>query len=156
MDFTDGDNFYKALSAKVNVAKVGDSNGSHGVTSEFLYQKWFISTEEDRITVQHTKQRGIRKILHPSLSQRFNTNDRALRYNRMQHSVFADTIQAVTVSSRGNQYAQVYSTNFGWSRSHPMNRKGDAHETLYLFLKDIWCSTQYCDGWIKGTNPWVV
>ena len=53
----------------------------------------------------------------------------------MQHSVFADTIQAVTVSSRGNQYAQVYSTNFGWSRSHPMNRKGDAHETLYLFFK---------------------
>ena len=117
------------------MAKVGDSNGSHGVTSEFLYQKWFISTEEDRITVQHTKQRGIRKILHPSLSQQFNTNDRALRYNRMQHSVFADTIQAVTVSSRGNQYAQVYSTNFGWSRSHPMNRKGDAHETLYLFFK---------------------
>ena len=38
-DFTDDDNFYKALNAKVNVANVGASKGRHGLTSESLTQK---------------------------------------------------------------------------------------------------------------------
>ena len=39
VDFTDGDNFYKTLNTKLNVAKFGASKGSHGVTSESLSQK---------------------------------------------------------------------------------------------------------------------
>ena len=37
--FTDDDNFFNALNAKVNAARVGGSKGRHGVTSEYLYQK---------------------------------------------------------------------------------------------------------------------
>ena len=44
-------------------------------------------------------------------------------------------MQAGTVSRRMNQYAQVYSTDFGWSRAHPMKNKGDAHENLFLLFK---------------------
>ena len=54
MDFTDEDNFYKELNAKVDVAKVGASKGGHGVTLESLYHKCFISPEADIRTVQHT------------------------------------------------------------------------------------------------------
>ena len=43
-------------------------------------------------------------------------------------------MQEGTVFSKGNRYAQVYSTKFGWSRAHPMNSKGDAHETMSLFF----------------------
>ena len=85
--------------------------------------------------MQHTTQRGIRTILHPSLPRRFNTNDRALGYNRLHNSVFTDKMQAGTVLRRGNWYAQVYSTEFGWSRAHPMERKEDSHETLSLLFK---------------------
>ena len=113
MDFTDDENVYKTLNAKVNVANVGAYKGRHGVTLESLYQIWFISLDASRRTVNNTTQRGIRKILHPYLSCQFNTNDRALRYNRVQHSVFTDTIQAGPVLMRGNQYEQVYSTGFG-------------------------------------------
>ena len=56
-------------------------------------------------------------------------------YNRLQHSAFTNTIQAGTVSRRVNRYAQVYSTKFGWSRSHPMKRKGNAHESMSLLFK---------------------
>ena len=55
-------------------------------------------------------------------------------YNRLQNSVFADTMKAGNVSRRGNWYAQVYSTEFFWSIAHPMKRKGDSHETLSLFF----------------------
>ena len=43
VDFTDDDNFYKALNVKVKVAKVGASKRKHGVTSESLSQKWLFS-----------------------------------------------------------------------------------------------------------------
>ena len=108
------------------MGKVGASKGRHVVTSESLSQKWLISPELTRITVQHKIQRGIRKILHPSLLRRFKTNYRELMYNRLQHSVFTNKIQAGTVSRSGNWYAQVYSSRFAWARAHPMKRKGDA------------------------------
>ena len=59
VDFTDEDNFYKALNAKVNVDKVGASKGRHGVTLDSLSQKWLILPEEERRTQQHTIQQGI-------------------------------------------------------------------------------------------------
>ena len=85
--------------------------------------------------MQHTTQQGIRTIMHPYLSRKCNTNDQALRYNRLQHSVFTDTMKVGTVLRRGNWYAQVYSTKFVWSRAHQTKRKGDAHETLSLLFK---------------------
>ena len=97
VDFTDDDDFYTAINAKVNVAKVGASKGRHGVTSEHLYQKWLISPEEDRRTVQHKTQRVITAVLHPSLLRQINTNDLALRYISLQHSVLTNTIQTGTV-----------------------------------------------------------
>ena len=74
LDFTDDENFYKALNAKFNVDKVGASKGRHGVTSESLSQKWSISPEVARIIVQHTTKRGIRTILHLPLLRQFKTN----------------------------------------------------------------------------------
>ena len=58
-----------------------------------------------------------------------------MRYNRLQQNVFTVTIQAVTVSIRNNWHAQVYSTEFGWSRVHLIKNKGYAHKTLYLLFK---------------------
>ena len=75
VNFTDDDNDHKALNSKFNVAKVGVSKGRHGVTSESLSQKWSISPEEERRTVQYSIQRGIRTILYPSLARKFKTND---------------------------------------------------------------------------------
>ena len=124
MDFKDEDNSYKVLNPKVNVVKVGTYKGRHGVTLDSLSQKWVISTEAARRTVQHKTKQGISTTLHPDLLRLINTNDRTLRHNRLQHSVFIDTMQAGTFSMRVNWYAQVYSTKFGWSRAHPMKRKG--------------------------------
>ena len=43
----------------------------------------------------------------------------------------------ITVSRRGNKYAQVCATDFGWARAFPMTFRSDAHETfLLLFAKD--------------------
>ena len=40
-----------------------------------------------------------------------------------------------TVSKRGNKYAEIFATDFGWARAYPMKRKGEAHEALSLLFQ---------------------
>ena len=65
------------------------------------------------MTVQHTTHKGIRTTLHPSVLFQLKINERALRYNRLQHNIPTDTIHADTVHRRGNKYAHVYLTGIG-------------------------------------------
>ena len=58
-------------------------------------------------------------------------NDRQLRYRRLSHYMFTDTLESrVTSWFCQNKYAQVFATRFGWVRVYPMKKKSDAHEGL--------------------------
>ena len=46
-----------------------------------------------------------------------------------------DTLFASTVSGRGNRYAQIFATNFGWSQSFSMKVKSEAYEALFLLFQ---------------------
>ena len=104
-----------------------------------LAKSWGIGLETAARTIEATTQRGLRTVLHNTLSQRFRTNDRQLRYQRLMHEVFTDTLESPVPSwFRQNRYAQVFATRFGWSRVFPMRHKADAHEGLSLLAQ--------CDG----------
>lgn len=111
------------------------SQTKHQVDAPTLAKRWGIPLDRAKRTVTKTTQRGVRRCPNPALTRRFPTNDRMLRYPRLPHPVFTDTLIAGTTSRRGNKYAQVYGTSFGWSRAYPMKNKGDSHETLSVFLK---------------------
>ena len=68
----------------------------------------------------------------PTLSRRFRTNDRQLRYRRLPVDMFTDTMISKTLSRRGNKCAQIFATADGWTRAYPMERKSQAHEALSL------------------------
>ena len=103
-----------------------------------LAEKWGVGLEAACCTLECTNQRGLWTVIHPSLSRRVQTNDRRLQYKRLQHDVFGDTLLARTKSKRGNKYAEVFFTKFGWSRVFPMAKYGVAHEALsLLFQRDI-------------------
>jgi hypothetical protein len=53
----------------------------------------------------------------------------------MPHPVFGNTMFAGTESKNGNKCCQVFATNFGWARAHPLKQKGEAHEALSFMLK---------------------
>jgi hypothetical protein len=53
----------------------------------------------------------------------------------MPHPVFGDTMFAETESKNDNKCCQVFATNFGWARAHPLKQKGEAHEALLLMFK---------------------
>ena len=89
-------------------------------------------------TLDFTTQRGLRKVLHPSLSQIFRINYWQFQYKWLQHDVFGDTLFSRTNSKRGNKYAELFVSKFGWLRAFPMAKRGGIHEALSLFFE--------CDG----------
>ena len=48
---------------------------------------------------------------------------------------FGDTFLAGTKSKRGNKYAKLFVTKFGWLRVFPMDKKEYAHEALSLLFQ---------------------
>ena len=51
--------------------------------------------------------------------------------------MFTDTLESTVASKRGNKYAQIFATQFGWTRAYPMAKKSDAHHGLSLmFARD--------------------
>ena len=100
-----------------------------------LARNWGIDLTTARRTVGVTTQRGVRTVLHPTLSRRFRTNDRQLRYRRLPIDCFTDTLISNTASRRNNKYAQIFATSDGWCRAYPMRKKSLAHEALSLLFQ---------------------
>ena len=116
-------------------------------------KRWRRGFETAKQTIKATTQRGIRNVANPSLSRRFRTNDRQMRYNKLNANIFTDTLYAKTKSFRGNKYAQAYGTDFKWARVHAMESKSDAHKTLkYLFARDGIPASIFCDNADEQTS----
>ncbi len=138
-------NFHQVLISCIIVSSVDASLSGHvqlrkAAPIDFmtLVARWMITPESAKKTVQSTTQQGVHTCLNPTLAPQFPTNDRMLRYKRLPHMTFTDTLFADTPSHSGNKCAQAFSPSFGWARAHPMTRKGDAHKTLSLSF--------HCDG----------
>ena len=142
VDITDDDNFCLLLESLVMISSIDTSFAGQLRTRKTspidhltLAARWMISPAQAEQTIKNTTQRCVKTCSNPTLARRFPTNDRMLRYKRLPHPVFSDTLIAGTTSKQGNKVAQVYATSFGWSRVHPMQRKGEAHQTLSLLFQ---------------------
>lgn len=121
-------------SRNIGRIKTGTRKAAIGPTT--LAKNWGIGLEQAQRTVDATTQRGVRTLLHGHLNRRYRTNDRQLRYRRLTHDVYTDTLDARIPSwHRKNKYAQVFGTRFGWTRVYPMRHKSEAHEGLSLMAK---------------------
>ena len=100
-----------------------------------LAKRWGIGLQAAKMTLKKTTQRAIRTVLHPSLSRRFRTNDRQLRYRRLPLDMYTDTLITKVKSRRGNKYCQVFGCQNGWKRAHPIKAKSEAHHALSLLFQ---------------------
>ena len=106
------------------------------ISAHTIAKNWGIGLKLAKRTYEATTQTGVRTIVHPTLSRRFRTNDRQLRYRRLACEMYSDTMQASEVSwRRKNKYAQVFCTKFGWVRVYPMKAKSEAPDTLKLLCQ---------------------
>jgi len=108
-----------------------------GLSPAKLAKTWNIPLKQAENTIRVTTQRGVRHIANPAISRRFRTNDRMMRYRKTGHTVFTDTLKSTVISRRQNTHAQVYCTDFGWTRAYPMEKESQAHHTLSKFFKDV-------------------
>jgi hypothetical protein len=118
-----------------------------GIDAATLAKKWGIDIEAAKRTRLVTTQRGIRRIIHPSLTKRYKTNDRQLRYLRLPVTMYTDTMYSIILSRQKNKAAQIFCTDFGYVRAFPLKKEKEAHEALYfLFHRDGVPNVMVMDG----------
>jgi hypothetical protein len=77
----------------LNVSLVNsEMRDNTGVDAATLANNWGIGIETAKRTRLLTTQRGIRQMIHPSLTKRYKTNDRQLRYRRLPVTMSTDTM----------------------------------------------------------------
>jgi hypothetical protein len=77
-------------------------------------------------------------MIHPSLTTRYNINDRQLQYGRLPITMFTYTMYSTIPSRQQNKTDQMCCTGFGFVRAFPMKRESEAHEALsLLFHRDV-------------------
>jgi hypothetical protein len=93
-----------------------------GVDDETLANTWGIGIEATKRTSLVTTQRGIKRIINPSLKKRYKTNDRQIRYRRLTVTMYTDTMCSKILSRQDNKAFQICCTDFGFVREFPMKR----------------------------------
>jgi hypothetical protein len=105
-----------------------------GIDDATLAKNWEIGIEAVKRTRLVTTQWGIRRMIHPSLTKRYKTNDRQPRYRRLPVTMYTDTMYSTILSIQMNKAAQIFTTDFGFVRAFPMNKKKESHEALSLLF----------------------
>ena len=108
------------------------------VTPELLSKIWHIKEDLAKKTIIQTTQL-YRQGADNDLSRQFSTNDRMLRYKRINSQFFTDTlfVTAKGKSTRGNTCAQLFVSDKGFVAIYPMASKRDYPKALHLFCKEI-------------------
>ena len=111
---------------------------TQGVAPEFLAKIWSVSDESAQDIVNSNTQFN-RVPNEGSLSKRFSTNDRMLRYRRIQSYFFTDTmfVTSAAKSTRGYTMLQVFVSDVGFLAVYPMEKKSDFHDCLQVFCKEV-------------------
>jgi hypothetical protein len=132
----------------LNVSLVKSEMRDKGdIDAATLAKNWGIGIEAAKRTRLVTTKRGIRIIVHPSLTKRYKTNDRQLRYRRLPVKMYTDTVYSTILSRQMNKAAQIFTADFGFVRSFPLKKEKEAHEALsLLFHRDGFPNVMVMDG----------
>jgi hypothetical protein len=126
----------RTMYERCRISAFHTTEGSRSMSAETLAKNWGIPLERAKRTLAVTTQRGLR--IRPSmLTQRFKTNDRMLRYRRLNTVMFTDTLEAGTLSRRQNKYAQVFAVPPNWTKVYSIKRKSDAHHCLNSLVHEV-------------------
>ena len=121
--------------SEVNMSSLNVTVRKGGVDVPTLARNLGISLEAASRTRAVTTQRGVKSMIYPSLNRRRSTNDRHTRYRRLNMTLFTDTMFSKTKSRQHNTASQIFCTQSGWTRAHPLKLEADAHEALSLLAQ---------------------
>jgi hypothetical protein len=121
------------------MASAMNATRTKGIDPQTLAKVWRISVDDAKRTIDNTTQGAIR-VSDPALVRNFTTNDRMLRYKRINEYFFMDTFFATKkggTSSRGHTCCQLFVSDKGFVYVVPMRRKSDVLQAVKQFAKEI-------------------
>jgi hypothetical protein len=121
---------------------------SQGITPEHISKIWRIPFDDADKTLEATTQL-IKQSPDSNLSRNADTNDRAVRYPRLNSTFFTDTMFATKLakSLRGNTCCQVFFSDVDYMVVYPMKKEAEYPLALKLFAKEVGApDTLVCDG----------
>jgi hypothetical protein len=124
---------YTHLNMNISLVK-SEIRDMAGVDAATLAKNWGIGLEAAKRTRLVTTQRGIRRMIHPSLTKRYKTNSRQLIYRRLPVTMYTDTMFSTILSRQMNKAAQIFCTDFGFVRAFRLKKEKEAHEALSLLF----------------------
>ena len=109
-----------------------------GVSKELLMKVWRIPENEARRTLEVTTQLN-QQDADSNLSRRFGTNDRMLRYRRINSLFYSDTFftKPKLVSVRGFSCMQLFVSDKGFMKVYGMKSAKEFPQALKLFCKEV-------------------
>jgi hypothetical protein len=102
-----------------------------GMSPAKLAKNWGIGLETAKQTLKVTTQRGVRTVLHPSLSRRYRTNDRQLQYRRLGVELFSDTMEPTRAHDEATSMLR-FSVHAMVGYEHSLSRRSLAHMKVSL------------------------
>ena len=111
---------------------------SQGVSQDFIKKIWGVSSDEATDIIKANTQL-MRHSNEGPLSRQFTTNDRMLRYRRLQSYFFTDTmfVTKAAKSTRGYTMLQLFVSDKGFVAVYPMSAKSEFVDCLHLFCKEV-------------------
>ena len=112
------------------------------VTAQDLATRLKIPIEMAKKTIRATTQLAVRTVEEPSLTRKYQTNDRMLRYPRLSTDTFMDTFFSSKKSGpsyRGFTTCQIFATEFGHVFAVPMEGKSGIKiaQALKRYFKEV-------------------
>ena len=121
---------------------------TQGIQANHLSKIWKIDLPTAQKTLQVTNQRCVRAV-GPSVSRNYSTNDRMLRYRRIDQLLFMDTFFATKQanrSTRGNTCMQLFVTDKSFLYVVPLRSKSEVPKAIRAFTKHVGAATTLvCD-----------
>ena len=129
------DNLENEFLSEISALEAGTPTGTK---PEFLKRIWAISDKESNAVVEANTQLN-RQSNDGELSRHFSTNDRMLRYRRIDSYFYTDTLLVTksAKSTRGYLYLQVFISDKGFIAVYLMEMKSEFKDSLHSFCKEV-------------------
>jgi hypothetical protein len=133
----DLNDFVAKLPFTVRIDSLATGRRKGTLTPEILANRWHISLDRAAETLEATTHLAVREWGPNIPSIRLRPLSRQLQFRHLALEMFVDLAKMNVTSLRGNLYALVVCTSFGWTRVFPLKKKSDAHEGLDLLHRQV-------------------
>lgn len=106
------------------------------VSPEDLARRWRIGLDQARRTIERTTQLGVRDFTTIQGTRRLRHTNQQFKYRRLNAVVYTDTMFMKPMTLLRHTCAQVYVTDFEWTKVYPIKSKKEAPYTLDLLHKE--------------------